>query len=99
MDAKHRDALITRKTRALPDKFARLFPLSPLEVAYAWAGTFATTKDGLACIGVHPGFPHACFAAGCRGNGIVFSLIAAEIIRDGFLGRKNGDAAILRFAR
>jgi glycine/D-amino acid oxidase-like deaminating enzyme len=99
VNAKRRDALISQKTRTLAKKFERLFPKVPLEIAYAWAGTFGTTKDGLAYIGVHPRFPHAYFALGYGGNGITFSLIAAEIIRDCFLGRKNRDASIFRFGR
>ena len=99
VNAKRRDALISQKTRTLVKKFGRLFPDQPLEVAYAWAGTFGETKDGLAYIGVHPRFPHACFALGYGGNGITFSLIAAEIIRDGFLGKKNPDAHLFGFGR
>jgi len=99
VNAKRRDALISQKTRTLVKKFGRLFPDVPLEVAYAWAGTFAETKDGLAYIGVHPRFPHSYFALGYGGNGITFSLIAAEIIRDCFLGKKNRDAHIFRFDR
>ena len=60
VNAKHRDALISQKTRTLVKKLERLFPDARLEVAYAWAGTFGETKDGLAYIGVHPRFPHAC---------------------------------------
>ena len=99
VSAKHRDALISQKTRTLVKKFGRLFPGLPLEVAYAWAGTFGETKDGLAYIGVHTRFPHAYFALGYGGNGITFSLIAAEIIRDCFLGRNNRDARLFRFGR
>jgi glycine/D-amino acid oxidase-like deaminating enzyme len=99
VNAKCRDALISQKTRTLVKKFGRLFLDVTFEVAYAWAGTFSETKDGLAYIGVHPRFPHAYFALGYGGNGITFSLIAAEIIRDGFLGKKNPDAHIFRFGR
>jgi glycine/D-amino acid oxidase-like deaminating enzyme len=99
VNAKRRDALISQKSRTLVKKFGRLFPDVPLEVAYAWAGTFGETKDGLAYIGVHPRYPHAFFALGYGGNGITFSLIAAEIIRDSFLGRINRDAPIFHFGR
>ena len=44
-------------------------------------------------------YPHTYFALGYGGNGITFSLIAAEIIRDVFLGRKNLDAPLFRFGR
>jgi glycine/D-amino acid oxidase-like deaminating enzyme len=99
VSAKRRDALISDKARALVKKFGRLFPAVPLEVAYAWAGTFGETQDGLAYIGVHPRLPHTHFALGYGGNGITFSLIAAELIRDAFLGSTNPDAHIFRFGR
>lgn len=99
VNPKRRDELISQKSRTLVRKFKRLFPDLPLEVAYSWAGTFGETKDGLAYIGVHPRFPHAYFALGYGGNGITFSLIAAEIIRDAFLQRTNRDAALFRFGR
>jgi glycine/D-amino acid oxidase-like deaminating enzyme len=99
VNAKRRDALISRKTRTLVKKFGRLFPDRPLEVAYAWAGTFGETKDGLPYIGAHPRFPHVFFALCYGGNGITFSVIAAEILRDHFSGRTNHDASLFRFGR
>jgi glycine/D-amino acid oxidase-like deaminating enzyme len=94
-----RDALIPQKKRTLLRKFEKLFPDIKLDVAYAWAGTFGETKDGLAYIGKHRGLPHAYFALGYGGNGITYSVIAAEIIRDACLGRKNTDADIFAFGR
>jgi len=99
VNGKRRDALISEKARTLVKKFNRLFPNIQLEVSYAWAGTFGGTKDGLAYIGVERGFPHCYFALGYGGNGITYSIIAAEIIRDQFLGRANPDARIFRFGR
>ncbi|HEX3801096.1 MAG TPA: FAD-dependent oxidoreductase [Verrucomicrobiae bacterium] len=94
-----RDALIPRKTATLVQKFNALFPAIPLDVAYSWAGTFGGTKDGLAYIGTNPGLAHTYFALGYGGNGITYSLIAAEIIRDDFLGRRNPDAHLFKFGR
>ena len=99
VNAKHRDALISQKTRTLLKKFARLFPDQPLEVAYSWAGTFGETKDGLAYIGTHPRFPHASFALGYGGNGITFSLIGAEIITDLIVSGKSKYADLFSFDR
>ena len=39
------------------------------------------------------------FALGYGGNGITFSVIAAKIITDLYLGRPNPDADIFRFDR
>lgn len=82
VSAEKRDTLLSAKTRTLLKKFAKYFPdLSP-EIAFAWAGTFGETKDGLAYIGQVPEYPRAFFTLGFGGNGIVYSILAAEIIRD-----------------
>lgn len=99
-DADRRDRLLSRKTEQLSRDFEKLFPgLGPLRVDYNWAGTFAETEDGLPYIGTVPEQPHAIFALGFGGNGITFSQIAAEIIRDEALGKTNPDAAIFSFTR
>jgi glycine/D-amino acid oxidase-like deaminating enzyme len=70
-----------------------------LEVSTAWAGTFGVSADGLPFIGQHPAIPHTWFALGFGGNGTTFSYIAAEIIREGILGRRDPDADIFGFSR
>ncbi len=81
-DPAKRDALLPAKIKTLVKKFAKYFPDLPLEVAFAWAGTFGETKDGLAYIGQVPEFPRAFFTLGFGGNGITYSILAAEMIRD-----------------
>jgi glycine/D-amino acid oxidase-like deaminating enzyme len=92
-----RDRLLPSKTAALSSRLRQLFPHVRLEVAYAWAGTFADTPYGLPIIGRHPEVPRTLFALGYGGNGITFSLIAAEIIRDEILGRPDPDASLFGF--
>jgi glycine/D-amino acid oxidase-like deaminating enzyme len=82
-----RDRLVGAKAAALHARFRRLFPRIKFEPAYAWAGTFAKTQDGLPLIGEHPRHPRTWFALGYGGNGITFSLIAAEMLRDRLRGR------------
>lgn len=99
-DPKARDALLPVKTAALTRRFRQLFPkIASFECAYAWTGTFGGTKDGLPYIGEHAERPHTYFALGYGGNGITYSVIAAEIIRDLYLGAENRDAEIFRFGR
>jgi glycine/D-amino acid oxidase-like deaminating enzyme len=74
-------------------------PEVPCEVAYSWAGTFAETSDGLPYIGRHPRIPHTFFALGYGGNGITFSIIAAEIIRDLIREGRSRDADLFSFDR
>jgi glycine/D-amino acid oxidase-like deaminating enzyme len=98
-DPAARDRLLPRKTAALQRKFHRWLPKVPLEVATSWAGTFAETEGGLPFIGRHAQVPHTWFALGYGGNGITFSLIAAEIIRAEMLGRADPDAPLFGFER
>jgi glycine/D-amino acid oxidase-like deaminating enzyme len=68
--------------------------------AFAWAGTFAETEDGLPFFGPHEQYgPRVHFAMAYGGNGITYSLIGAELIRDALLGKKHPCAALFGFAR
>lgn len=87
------------KSKQLADDFSHLFPDQNAFPACKWAGAFVTTRDGLPFIGRYSGLPHRYFALGFGGNGITFSIIAAEIIRDLILGRKNTAAPIFSFTR
>lgn len=98
-DPARRDRLLPEKVRFLRRRFHRYFPQIRLETAYAWAGTFAETEDGLPFIGPHPSFPRTYFALGYGGNGITFSVVAAGLMRDFCAGKSNADAALFRFGR
>ncbi len=98
-DPERRDAALAGKIKTLERKLKRLFPHLKCETAFAWAGTFGSTKDGLAYIGRVPQFPRAWFSLGFGGNGITYSILAAEIVRDGILGKKNRYATLFGFDR
>lgn len=96
----HRRArLAVEKTATLVARTRSLFPRLPVDVAYAWAGTIATTDDGLPFIGATPEWPGVWFALGYGGNGITFSVAAAGLLRDACLGRRHPDAALFAFDR
>jgi glycine/D-amino acid oxidase-like deaminating enzyme len=94
-----RNSHLPLKVAKLTKRFGDLFPETVFDVAFSWAGTFGETKDGLAYVGEHPDWPNAYFALGYGGNGITFSLLAAEIIRDAMLGVQNANADLFRFDR
>lgn len=98
-DPVKRDKLLHAKARSLEHSFTHLFPSIPFRTDFKWAGSFASTKDGLPYIGCLPGTPNAYFALGFGGNGITFSVIAAQLIRDMIKGRKNNDVEIFSFNR
>lgn len=96
---RRRDQLLPVKTKALEKSFGELFPKIAWKTDFQWTGNFASTKDGLPYIGAIRQMQHTYFALGFGGNGITFSVIAAEIIRDLLQGKANPDAAIFRFDR
>ena len=99
-DPARRDRLIEGKTAKLLKAYQDFYPgRSVPEVAFAWAGTFGETKDGLAYIGESQEMPNAYFALGYGGNGITYSMIAARIIADLYRGLDNPDAQLFRFDR
>jgi glycine/D-amino acid oxidase-like deaminating enzyme len=98
-DPQKRDALLTAKTAALRRRFGQLFPKIRCDVAFSWTGTFAETKDSLPYIGEVEGRPGIYFALGYGGNGVIFSALAAEIIRDAIVGETNEKAELFGFGR
>lgn len=94
-----RDKLINAKAALLIKDFSKIFPNIELIPEFIWTGTFGTTEDSLPYIGTYNKTPHTYYALGFGGNGITFSVIAAEIIRDMILGKSNKDASLFAFNR
>lgn len=85
-----RDARVGAKANTLLKKVRRLFPRIDMEPAYAWAGTFGETDDGLPYIGTHPGVDKRVhYALGYGANGMPMSAIAAEIVTAGVMGEAH----------
>ena len=96
---KLRDALLQRKTDKLLATFKTLFADIELKCEMAWCGTFSETKDGLPYIGEYPGYPNMLFALGYGGNGITFSMIAAQIILNKLKGKEDEREKVYGFER
>jgi glycine/D-amino acid oxidase-like deaminating enzyme len=94
-----RDKLIKQKSMLLAKDFCKLFPELVFKPEFSWAGTFGSTRDGLPFIGTYKKLPHSLFALGFGGNGITFSVIAAEIIADIIKGRTNKNIKLFSFDR
>jgi glycine/D-amino acid oxidase-like deaminating enzyme len=94
-----RDKLIGSKCRQLVGDFKKMFPDVSFQPEFSWAGTFGATKDGLPFIGKNVSTSNTYYALGFGGNGITFSLIAAEIITDLLKGKGNADSSLFAFDR
>lgn len=98
-DPDARNKLIKTKSALLARDFKKLFPKIKFVPEFSWAGTFGTTKDSLPYIGSIKDHPDIYYALGFGGNGITFSVIAAEIISDLITGKKNKNAGLFSFDR
>jgi glycine/D-amino acid oxidase-like deaminating enzyme len=95
-----RDALLGRQLRQIAGQYAALFTEELPPVAYAWAGSFAETRDGLPYIGRVPGMnPRLQFALCYGGNGITYSLHAGDMVRAAMEGRPHALDDVFGFMR
>jgi glycine/D-amino acid oxidase-like deaminating enzyme len=95
-----RDRRVERKARRLFQRMHRLLPRLTLKPAFAWAGTFAETRDGLPYFGPHAQYgPRVHFAMAYGGNGITYSAIGAEILRARIERRRHPLLQLFGFER
>lgn len=76
------EVITQTKYNKLENKLKELFPNIKFEIEFKFHGLFGDTKDGLPYIGKHPKFKNFYFALGYGSNGILYSVIAGQMIRD-----------------
>ena len=97
VDENRRDAKLSEKTNRIQNKLQQLLPAIDARPVFRWTGTFGESATGLPSIGEIPGYAN-CFAVlGFGGNGITFSMLAAQLISAAIRGRKDPDARLFAF--
>jgi glycine/D-amino acid oxidase-like deaminating enzyme len=91
-----RAAAIPAKSKKLLEKAKELTGLDELECDYSWAGAFAEHPKGLPVFKPLDDVKGGYAILGCGGNGITFSVIGAQIIRDWIGGKSDPDASLFR---
>lgn len=95
-----RDARVARKAAHLRKRVEAIFPSLNWAPAFAWAGTFAETRDGLPWFGPHEQHgPHVHFAMAYGGNGITYSQLGAEIFAQTLRGKRHPLQKLFSFKR
>ncbi len=79
-DSRKRKKRLPRKAVKLAEDFHKLMPHLSFHTDFAWAGTFGSTTDSLPYVGSIRQMPRTFFALGFGGNGITFSVLAADIL-------------------
>jgi len=98
-DAALRDAKLPDKAATLSRKLAALLPGVDAAPAYSWAGSFGDSPVGTPTIGRIPGMPNCYAAMGYGGNGITFSMMAAQMLRGLICGYGDPGADLVSFHR
>ncbi|MFC5530879.1 NAD(P)/FAD-dependent oxidoreductase [Cohnella yongneupensis] len=80
----------------LLSEFKLLFPMWEPEIRYEWCATFGESTDGLPWIGEDPDRPRQHYLLGYGGNGTIYSMLGADIIRDKLLGIDHPIASLVR---
>lgn len=98
-DADERDALNDAKTARLVEKLGKLLPMIDATADFSWSGSFGDSKTGTPTIGPVPKMPNCYAAMGYGGNGITFSMIAAQMLRGMITGAGDADSDLVSFTR
>lgn len=98
-NAAERDALLPAKALWLQKKLAALLPRVDAHAAQAWCSAFGTMVHGVPVIGEIPGMPHCHAILGCGGDGLAFSVVAAQMLRNRLAGAGDAELDLLGFQR
>ena len=80
----------------MPRKAKRIFPNIDFTPDYAWTGSFGESPTGLPAIGPIKELPRCYAVLGFGGNGITFSMLAAQLVSRHMQGIKDPDAEIFK---
>lgn len=90
-------ALLSRKAAAIAAKLRDVARVEIGAPAYVWSAAFGNTSDGLPIIDRVPGHQRSFAVMGFGGNGITFSMIAAQIVSAAIMGQPDQDAGLFAF--
>ncbi|MGV6875272.1 NAD(P)/FAD-dependent oxidoreductase [Pseudochelatococcus sp. B33] len=88
---------LARKAKVITGKLAELTGIRIGKPAYIWSAPFSVTDDGLPIVDRVPGHERIFAVMGFGGNGITFSMIAAQIVAAAIAGKPDPDAEIFRY--
>lgn len=98
-EAPYSQQVIQNRAENLLKQVKQLFPTYEIEIDYAYAATFGESIDNLPFIGEHPTKKKHYYLLGYGGNGTVYSMLGAKILRDLIIGKSNEDAEIVQLKR
>jgi glycine/D-amino acid oxidase-like deaminating enzyme len=87
------------KIAELRRKLEVLMPRLETEPAYVWSGNFGKSRTGTPTIGSIPNMANCYAVMGYGGNGITFSMLAAQMMATALTGARDPDSDLFSFSR
>jgi glycine/D-amino acid oxidase-like deaminating enzyme len=88
------------KYNILEKKLRSYFPnINDIEIEYKFSGLFGVTKDELPYIGEYKDMPNCFFSLGYGANGILYSILGGQLLRDLYFGINKPELHLFRFNR
>jgi glycine/D-amino acid oxidase-like deaminating enzyme len=91
MEAPQDSSVLKKYGERLHMKIKEHFPDYTMDIEYAYGATFGESADGRPFIGKHPSKDGVFYCLGYGGNGTVYSMLGAKIIRDILLNGEHPD--------
>ncbi|CAM4020311.1 FAD-binding oxidoreductase [Paenibacillus alkaliterrae] len=95
----HSDQARHKRSEKLIGQLRLLFPQLQAPIEYEWSATFGESLDNLPFIGADPLWKNVYYCLGYGGNGSVYSMLAAHVIRDLILGKSHPLSEIVKLNR
>lgn len=89
-------SVLQQKTKRILKKLEAATGLKVGSAEYRWAAPFSVTRDGLPIIDRVKDYDRVFAVMGFGGNGITFSVIAAQIVAAALTGKDDPDAGLFR---
>jgi glycine/D-amino acid oxidase-like deaminating enzyme len=93
-DETKRDLALPSKIAAISRKAKRLYPKVDFDAEFQWAGSFGESPNGIPAIGPIFGLPRCHAVLGFGGNGITFSMLAAQLVSRAIQGITDPDRSL-----
>ncbi|WP_445489323.1 NAD(P)/FAD-dependent oxidoreductase [Niallia sp. 03133] len=99
VEAPSNPAIMKKYGENLLHKIIEHFPDYDIEVDYVYGATFGESSDGLPFIGEHPDKKNLYYCLGYGGNGTVYSMFGATLLKDLIKKGYHPDADLVRLDR
>lgn len=93
------EAARQKRIAKLSRQLAELFPMLDSTLDYEWSAAFGESRDNLPFIGRDPERDGVYYCLGYGGNGTVYSMMAAHLLRDLIRGESHPMEAIVGLSR